>query len=51
MTSERAGDSEAAAKEYADFLIAWKDADPALAQMRHAQTYLAEHPAVAGAPD
>ena len=49
MTSEKSGDREAAAKEYADFLAAWKDADPALAQVTHAQTYLAEHPAASGA--
>ncbi len=40
MCSEKAGDPQAAAKEYADFLAAWKDADPALAQVTHAQTYL-----------
>ncbi|MGA8026308.1 MAG: tetratricopeptide repeat protein [Bryobacteraceae bacterium] len=45
MTSEKAGDSGAAAKEYADFLAAWKDADPALAQVTHAQSYLTEHSA------
>jgi hypothetical protein len=48
LNSEKSGDSKAAAKEYADFLAAWKDADPALVQVTHAQTYLAEHPAVAG---
>ena len=48
MSSEKSGEPEAAAKEYADFLAAWKDANPALPQVTHAQTYLAEHPAVAG---
>jgi tetratricopeptide (TPR) repeat protein len=48
MSSEKSGDRAAAAKEYADFLAAWKYADPALAQVTHAQTYLAEHPAAAG---
>ena len=41
--SERAGDTKAAAKEYAGFLAAWKDADPALPQIAHARAYLAEH--------
>jgi tetratricopeptide (TPR) repeat protein len=48
MSSEKAGDSAAAAKGYAAFLAAWKDADPALAQVTHARTYLAEHPALVG---
>ncbi len=45
MSSEKSGDSEAAAREYADFLAAWKNADPALAQVTHARTYIAGHPA------
>ncbi len=44
MSSEKSGDSEAAAKEYADFLAAWKDADSALSQVTHAQTYLQPAP-------
>ncbi len=49
LSSEKSGDSQAAAKEYADFLAVWQHADPALAQVTHAQTYLAGHPvAVAG---
>ncbi len=48
MCSERAGDSQAAAREYADFLASWKDADPGLAQVAHARTYLAGNRAVAG---
>ncbi len=44
-SSEKSGNLNAAAKEYVDFLAAWKDADPALAQVKDAQTYLAEHPA------
>ena len=50
LCSERAGDSEAAAKEYSAFVAAWKNADPDLTQITHAQTYLAEHPAIAGSP-
>ncbi len=41
LTSERSGDSVAAAKQYADFLDAWKDADPMLAQVMHAREYIA----------
>jgi hypothetical protein len=48
MCNEKTGDSQAAAKEYADFLVAWKDADPGLAQVTHAQTYLAEHRVASG---
>jgi tetratricopeptide (TPR) repeat protein len=48
MCNEKTGDSQAAAKEYADFLAAWKDADPGLAQVTHAQTYLAEHRVASG---
>jgi hypothetical protein len=48
MCSEKAGHSVAAAKEYAEGLAAWKNADPVLTQVIHAQTYVAEHPAVAG---
>jgi tetratricopeptide (TPR) repeat protein len=51
MSSEKAGDSEAAAKGYASFLAAWRDADPTLAQVTHARTYLADHPPVVGSPD
>jgi hypothetical protein len=49
MCSEKSGDSKAAAKEYGDFLAAWKGADPALAQVTHAHAYVAEHAAVAAA--
>lgn len=41
--TEKAGDSPAAAKAYADFLAAWKDADAQLPQLAHARTYVAEH--------
>lgn len=41
--SEKSGDGQAAAKEFGNFLAAWKDADPTLAQVIHAQTYLAQH--------
>jgi len=47
MSSEKSGDLSAAAEAYAGFLAAWKNADPALAQVTHAQAYLAAHPAVA----
>jgi tetratricopeptide (TPR) repeat protein len=43
MSSEQAGDVKAAKAEYADFVEAWKDADPDLPQLAHARTYLAEH--------
>jgi len=43
MSSEQAGDVKAAAAEYADFVEAWKDADPDLPQLAHARAYLAEH--------
>jgi tetratricopeptide (TPR) repeat protein len=50
MSSESAGDSAAAAKEYQEFLAAWTDADPDLPQVAHAQKYLAEHQAITVAP-
>lgn len=50
MCSEKAGDSVAAAKEYADFLSAWKDADPDLDQMTHARNFVAQHAVLAGGP-
>jgi tetratricopeptide (TPR) repeat protein len=43
MSSEKSGDAAAAAKQYAEFLAAWKDADQTLGQMTHARTYVAEH--------
>jgi tetratricopeptide (TPR) repeat protein len=49
ICSERSGDSKAAAKEYGDFLEAWKNADPTLGQIMHAHAYLAAHAAVARA--
>jgi tetratricopeptide (TPR) repeat protein len=49
-SSESAGDSAAAAKEYQGFLAAWPDADPDLPQVAHAQKYLAEHQAITGGP-
>jgi tetratricopeptide (TPR) repeat protein len=48
VCSEKASDSAAAAREYADFLSAWKDADPSLTQMAHARDFVAQHPVVAG---
>jgi tetratricopeptide (TPR) repeat protein len=47
MSSEQAGDVKAAAAEYAEFMAAWKDADPELPQLAHARAYLAEHEQVA----
>jgi tetratricopeptide (TPR) repeat protein len=44
LCSEKAGDLDAASKEYSDFLSAWKDADPSLPQLAHARTYVAQHP-------
>jgi hypothetical protein len=45
--SEQAGDSKAAAAEYAEFLAAWKSADSNLPQLAHARSYLAAHSEVA----
>jgi tetratricopeptide (TPR) repeat protein len=43
IASEKSGDVDAAAKGYTDFVAAWKNADPDLVQVAHAQSYLAEH--------
>ena len=43
LCSEKSGDDAAATKEYADFLAAWKDADPTLPQITHAKTWLSAH--------
>src|SRR5579859_2994998 len=43
LASEQAGDVTTAAKEYADFLAAWKSADTQLPQLAHARAYLAAH--------
>ena len=48
MCSESAGDSQAATKDYTDFLAAWEDADPGLAQVTHAQAYISEHRIIGG---
>ena len=42
LSSEQAGDAATATAEYADFLAAWKNADPSI-QLTHAQTYVAKH--------
>lgn len=42
LCSERAGDMKTAKAEYAEFVGAWKDADPELPQLAHALAYLAE---------
>ncbi|MGC2656991.1 MAG: tetratricopeptide repeat protein [Bryobacteraceae bacterium] len=47
LACEKSGDATDAAKEYSDFLAAWKDADPNLNQLTHAKMYLATHPIVA----
>jgi tetratricopeptide (TPR) repeat protein len=41
--NEQLGDNQAASKAYADFLIAWKDADTGLPQLVHAHAYLKVH--------
>jgi hypothetical protein len=43
LASEQSADTTAAKAEYADFLAAWKSADPDLPQIAHARAYLAEH--------
>ena len=45
--SEQSGDTAAATAEYAEFLSAWKSADPNLPQIAHARDYLGSHKAVA----
>jgi len=50
LCSEKAGSLDAAAKEYSDFLSAWKDADPTLPQLAHARTYVAQHPPASARP-
>jgi hypothetical protein len=47
MASEQSGDTTAATASYADFLSAWKSADPSLPQLAHARDYLASHGTVA----
>jgi tetratricopeptide (TPR) repeat protein len=47
IASEQAGDSTAAAAEYADFLAAWKSADSDLPQLAHARAFLVSHTGVA----
>lgn len=49
LSAEKSGNSAAAAETYADFLRAWKDADPNLAQIVHARAFLADHPIAAAA--
>ena len=41
VSSEKSGDSAAAAKDFAAFLGAWDHADPSLPQVTHARAYLA----------
>lgn len=49
MTSERSGDVSAAKVEYAEFVAAWKDADPELPQLAHARAYLGQRESGNGA--
>jgi tetratricopeptide (TPR) repeat protein len=44
LASEKSGDSAGAAKDYTAFLAAWNQADPALPQLKHAQSFLARAP-------
>ena len=50
LCSEKSGNLDAAAKEYSDFLSAWKNADPSLPQLAHARTYVAQHPPASARP-
>lgn len=43
LATEKSGDIKAAASAYADFLSAWKFADPNLPQLTHARDYVAAH--------
>jgi hypothetical protein len=47
LACEKSGDATAASAAYADFLAAWKSADPNLPQLTHARDYLAAHATVA----
>lgn len=44
MSDEKLGNAAMAAKGYAEFLAAWKHADAGLAEVIHAQNFIAEHP-------
>jgi tetratricopeptide (TPR) repeat protein len=48
LSSEKSDNAEYAAKEYADFLAVWKDADRSLVQVTHAHSYLVEQATAAG---
>ncbi len=41
LSSEKAGEIQAAAGEYAEFISAWREADPSLPQLVHARAFLA----------
>jgi len=43
LARENSGDIAAATRAYVEFLAAWKEADPTLPELIHAQHYLAEH--------
>ena len=43
LTSEKAGNTQAALAEYTTFLSAWKNADATLPQLAHAQAFLQSH--------
>jgi tetratricopeptide (TPR) repeat protein len=42
LCTENSGDRGAATKGYKEFLAAWKDADPGLAQVEHAKRFVSE---------
>jgi tetratricopeptide (TPR) repeat protein len=46
-SSEGAGDAAAARREYAKFVVMWKDADSGMPQMEHAREYVAGEKALA----
>ena len=49
LATEKSGNASAAAAAYADFLSAWKSADPNLPQLTHARDYIAAHPTTVAA--
>jgi hypothetical protein len=49
LATEKSGNTPAATAAYADFLTAWKSADPTLPQLTHARDYVATHGSVVAA--
>jgi tetratricopeptide (TPR) repeat protein len=43
VSTEKAGDAEAAVKAYRDFMAAWKNADAVLPQLTNARAYVSQH--------